>query len=199
MNAINEVLALASKGQLSGWDVGPLFQLLQGYGDAAAAAALEQYQGPYRYYAALSLGSLGTVEGVAALIRQAQNPSVPRDFTYQMLGQVAVQYPEAAQQLLDQAQRNQISDLNWTKIVAGLAGEQYQLGRPPSYPAPPPQLKTYHIASGNQNFYSLPLGPDAQIRERLALINQLLGVTSNPKGAQALQQAQAHLNGMLPR
>jgi len=57
----------------------------------------------------------------------------------------------------------------------------------------PPGLKTYHIASGNQNFYSLPLGPDAQVQQRLALIDQLLAATSNPAAVAALRTARASL------
>ena len=42
LNAVTDVLAMAEKGQLAGWDVGALFQVLQNYGDATTVAALAQ-------------------------------------------------------------------------------------------------------------------------------------------------------------
>ena len=59
-----------------------------------------------------------------------------------------------------------------------------------------PGLKTYHINGGNQNFYSLPLAPDAQIQDRVALIDQLLASTSNQTAISALQGARATLTGI---
>ena len=118
----------------------------------------------------------------------------------QILAQIAAQYPDAATALLDQARANQISDAAWRKIATGLAGDQYQLGSPPSAPGPGasiPGLKTYHIASGNQNFYSLPVGADAQVTERLNLINQLLSATQSPAAVAALQGAKDTLTGTL--
>jgi len=80
-----------------------------------------------------------------------------------------------------------------------LAGDQYQLGTPPGDAmgsgSALPGLKTYHIQSGNQNFYSLPVGADGQVDQRLALINQLLGATSNPAAQAALQAARDTLTG----
>ena len=80
----------------------------------------------------------------------------------------------------------------------GLAGDQYQLGTPPgdaaSLALTTPGLKTYHIQSGNQNFYSLPVGADV-LEQRLTLINQLLGSTSNPAAQAALQAARETLSG----
>ena len=57
-----------------------------------------------------------------------------------------------------------------------------------------PGLKTYHIQSGNQNFYSLPVG-EAQTEQRLTLINQLLSATSSPAAQAALQAARDTLTG----
>jgi len=79
-----------------------------------------------------------------------------------------------------------------------LAGDQYQLGTPPGDAmgsgSALPGLKTYHIQSGNQNFYSLPVG-EAQTEQRLTLINQLLSATSSPAAQAALQAARDTLTG----
>jgi len=206
INAINEVLNMASNGQLpGGWDVGALFKVLQTYGDSGTASALEQLQGPYKYYATMSLASLQGGDGIASLVREVADPSAggKRDFAYQMLAQMAAQYPDASSALVQQAKANQIPDAAWNKILTGLAGDQYQIGEPPSVggtdPNLTPGLKTYHIGAGNQNFYSLPVSGDEQIQQRLALIDQLLGATSNPTAIDALQAARATLNAMMPK
>jgi hypothetical protein len=211
LNAINEVLAMAGKGQLpANWDVGELFKVLQNYGDASTASVLEQLQPQWRYYATLTLAGMPEGAGVSALIHEAQNPAAAsgRDFAYQMLAQTAVQYPDASAALLEAARQGQIPDAAWRKIATGLAEDQYYLGSPPSPPdggVPTiPGLKTYHIASGNQNFYSLPFGGSAppgqpaatgdQVSQRLELINQLLAATSNPAAQAALQAAKNTLS-----
>ena len=86
-------------------------------------------------------------------------------------------------------------------MVEGLAGDQYQLGKPPTDTVnpnlPPVGLKTYHIASGNQNFYTIPdRSPWTadQINSYATRINQLLSVAgNNPTAVTALQGALAAL------
>ena len=59
-------------------------------------------------------------------------------------------------------------------------------------------VRTYHIESGNQNFYTTPILASLsaeQLTQRRALIDQLLGVTSNPAAVQGLQRARALLTG----
>ena len=134
-----------------------------------------------------------------SLVREVQDPAAggKRDFAYQMLAQAAGQYPDAGAALLDQARANQIPDSAWRKIATGLAGDQYVLGTPlgdiAANSAGYPGLKTYHIQNGNQNFYSLPVSGNTQ-SQRLDLINQLLGVTSNPTAVAALQSAKDSLS-----
>ncbi len=195
LSAVNEVLAMAAKGQLSGYDVAPMFELLQNYGDPAT---LEQLKNAYKYYATLSLANLQSGGGVATLIRQAQNPSELGDFTYQMLSQLAPAYPEAGTALLDLARQDKLSEAAWRKIISGIAGDQYQLGSP-GLSAANPGLKTYHIATGNQNFYSVPVAADSQLQSRITLIDQFLSATSNPSAVQALQNAKTTLVNLAPK
>jgi len=195
MTAIQEILGMAGKGQLEGYDVGPLFKVLQNYGDPGSVSALEQLAPEWRYYATLSLAGLQGAAGVPGLVRDVQDPAAAgrRDFAYQMLAQIAGQSPDAGAALLEQARANQIPDNAWKKIATGLAGDQYQLGTPPGDFTTLPGLKTYHIQNGNQNFYSLPVAADAQTEQRLALVNQLLSGTSNPAAVAALQWARETL------
>ena len=203
LNAVTEVLAMAEKGQLAGWDVGALFQVLQNHGDATTATALTQLQSKWSYYATMALAGLPEGEGVPSLIRQVQDraagPGGGGPLALQMLAQLAGDYPDAGAALIEQARRNQISDATWRKIAAGLAGDQYQIGSPSELNALRslmPGLKTYHIEAGNQNFYSLPLNPNLpsdQLSQRLALIDQLLASTSSPAAMEALQSARTLL------
>ena len=202
LSAAREALAQAASGQLSGRDVGPLFSVLQTYGDATVVADLEKVLPQWGFYATMALAGLPNGAGVPALIRSAQDPELNsagrENFRFQILAQIAPQYPEAAAALIDQARLNQVPDWAWRKIALGLAGDQYQLNNPLLNASPPsgaqPGLKTYHIENGNQNFYSTPYldGPSAApIDQRVALINQLLASTSNPAAKQALERALA--------
>jgi hypothetical protein len=203
LNAVNEVLAMAEKGQLAGWDVGALFQVLQNHGDATTAAALAQLQSKWTYYATMALAGLPGGEGVPSLIHQVQDATsgagAKGTLALQMLAQVAAEYPDAGAALIEQARHNQIPDSAWRKIAAGLAGDQYQIGTPAelsTLASQLPGLKTYHIELGNQNFYSLPLNPNLptdQISQRLALIDQLLALASSPAAVEALKNARASL------
>ncbi len=195
LSAASEVLGLAAKGQLNNWDVGPLFQMLQTYGDASSAAVMQQFQSNWKSYSMISLAGLQDGQGVGALVSEAQDPAGGREFAYEMLAQVAALYPDAANALLEQARQNRIPDAMWRKIAIGLSGDQFQVGTPPS-PGPGATAvagqKTYHVEAGNQNFYSLPLTTLAsadELAQRRALVNQLLSATSNPAAVQALQGA----------
>ena len=148
----------------------------------------------------MTLAGLPDGQGIPALVEQAQNPTGgSRMFALQLLAQDAAQYPDAAAPLIEQARSGQIPERTWSRIAMGLAGDQYQIGMPPELSAlgsTLPGLKTYHIESGNQNFYSLPLNanlPSDQISQRLALIDQLLASASSPAAVEALQNARALL------
>jgi hypothetical protein len=204
--AARETLDQASRAPTQGREVGPLFQVLQNYGDANVVADLEKAMPQWHYYATMALAGLPEGQGVPALVQTMQESSrggkTPPAFTLQMLAQMAPQSPEAAAALVEQARQTKIPDRVWTKIVEGLAGDQYQLGKPPTDSAnpalPPAGLKTYHIASGNQNFYSLPFniyGTPEQAAQRQAVLEQLAAATQDPAALQALQNARAVLAG----
>ena len=205
-DSANQLLSMAGSGQLSSnWDVGPLFKVLQQYGDTSALTSLEQNQSQWKYYAAIALAGLPDGQGIAALNRQAQQTEggASRDFALQLLAQDAVQYPDAASALLEQARANQIPDRAWAKIAAQLVGEQIQIGVPPQSAdgstSPMAGLKSFHIANGNQNFYSVPGPPDGLAGQRLAFLDQLAGATGSPVALAALQSARATLSAVAAR
>jgi hypothetical protein len=208
VSAARDTLDQAARGQVQVRDTGALFQVLQNYGDASVVADLQKTMPQWHYYSTISLAGLPDGQGVAALTQSVQETAAnkaPNTFALQMLAQMASQYPDAASALVDQAKQNQIPDRTWLKIVEGLAGDQYQLGKPPVDTVnpnfPPAGLKTYHIESGNQNFYSLPFnlyGTPDQAAQRLAVVDQLLAATQNPAAVQALQNARAVFSAPAP-
>jgi hypothetical protein len=209
VSAARETLEQTAAGQLQAKEVGPLFQVFQKYGDANSVADLEKALPQWQYYATMALAGLPEGQGISALTQRAQaNAATGKSantFALQMLAQMSAQYPDAASALVEQARQNQIPDRVWTKIVEGLAGDQYQIGKAPTDTAnpnsPPAGLKTYHIESGNQNFYSLPFnlyGSAEQAAQRRALVDQLMNATQNPAAQQALQNARAVLSAPTP-
>ncbi len=199
--AVRETLAQAAGGQLRGWDVGPLFQVLQTYSDAATVAALEKSAPKWNYYSALALANLPTGEGVPSLIRLAQESpgTTARGVALEALAQVAIQYPNASAALVELARSGKFSERNWLTAVAALGGERYFIRDSGVEDAPVPTgsgVRNYHLEASNQNFYSIPpwggMSPE-QINERVGIIDQLLAVSSSPAVTQALQNTRASL------
>jgi len=198
--AARETLNMAVATETGDRDVGSLFRTFQLFGDASAAAELEEQLPRWQYYATMALAELPEGQGIPALLHEMQDPRYsPRiDFAFQMLAQVSTQFPEAASALLDLAQRNQIPEAAWRKIAIGLTTDQRIMGGGAPDTGIVPGLKTFHIAAGNQNFSSLPLAAviaEDEIEKRRAFISQLLAVNTNPTAVQALVQARAALSG----
>ena len=199
VNAARDALEQVAKGQLNVKDVAPLFQVFQNYADAGALSDLAKTLPQWNYYATMALAGLPDGQGIPALVEQAQNPSgSSRMFALQMLAQIAAQYPDAAAALTEQARSGQISDRTWNRIAMGLAGDQYQFGTSPNDNTTPsttfPGQKGYHIANGNQNFFSTPVAADDPLfSQRIGLIDQLLSTISDPVGQNALKTARDEL------
>ena len=210
LNAARMTLEQAAQSSVNGRDVAPLFQLFQTYGDASYVAALQHTLPKWSYYETLALAGLPEGQGLPLLINQVQDPksagSTGNNFALQVLAQMAGQYPDAGTALVEQARLNRIPDQIWRQIGQVLAGNQFQFGSQVIDNTLPPAsgsgVSTYHIEYGNQNFYTTPLGANAsaeQIAQRRAVIDQLLGVTSNPTAVAALQAAKNSLPGGQPK
>jgi hypothetical protein len=179
-------------------DVAPLFEVFQHYGDASAIPELEKAMGQWNYYATISLTNLPDNAGVPSLLRMADptSGSGSRVVALEMVAQLAASNADARQFLATQVANKGIPANLWPYLASPLAGDQY-------YPVDSaitqyPQLqsmsdlKTSHLAYGNQNLYTLPgnqnLTADG-IQQRLALVDELLKATSDPAAVQALQRA----------
>ena len=186
LTAAKDLLAQAASGHESYGDMSPVFEMLQSYGDTNVVGDLESAASRWNYYATLALAGLTNGAGVPSLIRLAQNPAIASmgsgDIALRPLAQAALQYPTAANALVDLARQNQVPDTAWETVSAALAGS--------------------YIQYGNQIFGSTSPTLDwspAQITQRMALINQLLSVATSPTGRNALQKALTSLSGRLPK
>ena len=184
-------------------DVAPLFEVFQRYGDASAIPELEAAMDRWRYYATIALANLPDGAGIPSILRQADpgSGSGNRLIALEMVAQLAGDNAAAREALINQVKANQIAPDLWSSLTSPLAGDQY-------FPVDSaitqyPQLqsasdvKTTHLASGNQNFYTLPgyrsLTPEV-IAQRVALVDELLGATSDPLAQRALSQARELLS-----
>jgi hypothetical protein len=198
--AARDTLAQAAEGQLRGWDLGPIFQVLQTYGDSSVAAELERNASKWNYYSAFALANLPSGEGIPSLIHLAQesSSSSSRGVALEALAQVAVQNPNATAAMVELARGGKISDRYWLGAAAALGGDRWYI-RDSGSDTPVPVasgVKTYHLEASNQNFYTTPAWggmSNEQISQRLAIIDQLLGVNPSPAVVQALQNARTLL------
>ena len=199
--AVRETLAQAAAGQLPGWDVGPLFQVLQNYGNTSALPDLERSASKWNYYSALALANLPSGVGVPTLVRLAQESSGTgtRGAAMEALAQVAVQYPIASAALVELARSGQLSVKNWIAATSALEGNRYSIRDSGLDSAVVPigsGVKSYYLARSNQHFYSTPAWGGMsieQIQQRLSIIDQLLAVNPSAPVAQALLNARSAL------
>jgi len=199
--AVRETLAQAAAGQMQGWDMGPLFQALQQYGNASAVPDLEKCVTKWNYYSALALANLPGGAGVDTLVRLAQESSGSgaRGAAIEALAQVALQYPTAGAALIDLARSGQLSEKNWVAATAALEGNRYSIhdsGLENTGVQIGSGVKTYSLARSNQHFYSTPAWggmSTEQLQQRIAIIDQLLALSPSATVAQALQNARTSL------
>jgi hypothetical protein len=202
--AARETLKMAAQDQLGGRDVAPLFQVLQKGDEAEALKDIEGTGNKWNYYATMAAASLPG--GVDTLVNKVQDAQAANNtegrFAWQMIAQLSTQSPQAREALIAQAQAGNIPESAWPKIATGLAGDQYSYGDPRLKDTEVNNqvagLKTYHIQSGNQNFYSLPLGANggADVGERQAVIDRLLGLNIPPAAKEALQNGRNSLGAL---
>jgi hypothetical protein len=179
-------------------DVAPLFEVFQHYGDASLIPELEKAMDQWKYYATITLANLPDNAGLPSILRMADpaSGSGSRVVALEMVAQLAANNPDARQFLATQVANKTIPPNLWPYLASPLAGDQY-------YPVDSaitqyPQLqsmsdlKTTHLAYGNQNLYTLPgnqnLTADG-IQQRLTLIDELLKSASDQAAIQTLQQA----------
>jgi hypothetical protein len=200
LEAARQVLSMSAEAaKANQTDVAPLFEVLGKYGGAGAVAELQQAGNNYKYYSAIALAQLPDGAGVPALIQMVQDTGggpVRNVSALQMLTQAAGQNADAQAAILQAVKADKIAPSTWAYLAPLLSGDQIQfqdsaLGNS-TMPANKSDVRTFHIALGNQNFYTGPgtTPPTSeQLQQQLGFLNQLLAVASNPTAIQTLQGA----------
>lgn len=209
VEAARQSLSMAVDKQLEGFDVAPLFEVIQKYGGPEIVNDLEHATSQWNYYATLALGNLPDGAGVPALIRMAalgpdSQPNPGRLQALQVLAQLASVNPDARSALIEQAHANQISANLWPYLARPLSGDQAHvqdsvLNENISALAGA-STSSSHINHNNQNFFYAPVGGGLtadRANLQLVLVNELAAVASNPDGQRVLQQTRALLEQRL--
>jgi len=204
LEAARQTLDLATQGNLPDRDVAPIFELFKNYGDANLATELAQNSKQWNYYSMFALSQLPEGAGIPALVQIVNGDdtlsSSARVPALEMLAQAAGESDLARSALVEQARQNKLTEYNWATLQAFLAGDvlrfQDSVFDADLADAEASDQQHTHVNSGNQNFYTGPpptgLTPE-QIRNRAALIDELMNVTTDPAGQQVLQRAKTDL------
>lgn len=207
MDAARSALEMAAAGKLPDRDVGPLFSLLQKYGDANTVDYLKGMMNNWRYYGAIALSDLPNGAGVPALVDMVKNQDSAakgtRNVALWMLAQEA-DSDVARNTLLEQAKNSTVPCSSWIEISSILGGNVFYIGNPTAQGRVPVSgERSWLLRQGNQAFYSIPrTTPYAQdqLAQRLALIDQLIAANQGcPDMNAMLQKAKADLLARNPQ
>jgi hypothetical protein len=172
--AATETLALAAKGELADWDVGPIYHIADG-----SLEAIEKHADQWSHYSALALANMPAGLGIPRLSRLAEDENgVARPAAVQALAQSSFFYPEASEALVKLAREGKFREEEWTSIIGALSGERHYILNTERENTPLPEnpgAETFYIASSKERYFSLAgsMSPE-QIDERVGVIDQLL-------------------------
>lgn len=203
LQAAQSALALANSGKLQDRDVGPLFSLIQQYGDANSVDYIKSVSGKWKYYGAIALAQLPDGAGVPALTEMVKEtePSQTRNVGFWMLAQ-DIDSDLAQSTLLEQAQKSTIPCPTWIEISSILAGSEFHFGSAEIEKRQPVAgERGWKLNNGNQNFYSIPRTTPytvEQINRRVSVIQGLMAANKNcPEAVEWLQKALSDVQGKL--
>ena len=207
LDATRQTLSRVTDNEAGDKEVGPLFQMLQSYGDANVVNDLEKLAPKWNYYASLALAGLPDGKGVTSLTRlaggTAEGGAAAREVALEVLAQISTQNPEASSSLLSLAQQKKIPDSAWNSIAEGLGGNQIQFNNEVAGDSGAQGLGVtyHHMVGGNQTFYSVPaaavLSEDLR-NQRIAVIDSLLAMASSQAAVEVLQNVRSTLNSAKP-
>jgi hypothetical protein len=200
LEAVRSALGRAESGEISNADVAPLFEVLQRYGDASMVDDLVRMSRNWNYYAVAALAQLPEGVGMPTLVEiaagQVSGAGEARGAAVQMLAQSALDSPVAKAGFLEQAREGKLTPYSWSLIAPMLAGDQLRFEAAayssPSQYANASDIRSTHVGAGNQNFYTAPV-PELlsvnRLKQHAAFVDELLNVTTDPAGQEALQKA----------
>jgi hypothetical protein len=203
LGAAREVLAMAASGKLRGSDVAPLFEVLQNYGGPDIVPELQQAAVTWQYYSPIALASIPEGAGIPALAQMAESNGSGTTMALQLLAQLSGKQNEARMSLLAQAKAGKIPASAWPFLSAALAGNEFRfqnsalsdplLGNRGS-------ISTAYVSAGNQticNAFNPASQTEDELHGRIAFLDQLRNVTSQPAAVEAILQADQLLTNRL--
>lgn len=202
LRAAQDLLGKATSAEGSTADVGPLFEVLGRYGNAATAQELESATGRWKYYALSAMAQMPEGAGLPSLLKLAEDKASggARLQALQILTEMAPNQPAAREFLVGQLGNGNIPADYWSYLKTALVGNQYFPTDAvlTAYPNVPDwsEIQTVHIHVGNQNLYSIPTNASQTqegIQAHLALVDQLLGIATDASIKANLQQARETL------
>jgi hypothetical protein len=178
--------------------LGYLFGVIQDYGNASHASDLESIfrksPSATSEYAMMALSKLHEGSGISTLIKIANEMSgdpgaygMRYDLSLQMLAQTSREYPEASEALLEMVKTNKIGTDSLIRVASVLGGTEHQLITTTS-PVSQASLADIYINGRAAETWS-----DAEIDQRLRLIDQLIGSNPQPAAVKALENARNRL------
>jgi len=180
---------------------GPLFRILQNYGNEEVAKIL--YQVPYWFqdYAQLALANLPDGLGITGLAQKVRRDlrSSRDSRSLQLLAQVAASDLQAEEILLGLVQSDQLPEVLWPTISDILIGDQQlQIEDPSLNPERMGSVRgnnpyAIHTTVDRQVQIIYSVNYSAVLSARLGLISRLMNETSNPAAISALWDARATL------
>jgi hypothetical protein len=199
MKVVRTMLAQALKanpGQYSG--LVHLLGVIQDYGDASLAIDLENIYrtspSAWSEFALMALSKLPEGYGIQTLLKLVNEMSgspgahgTRYDIALRMLTQASREYTEASNALLKLATANKIGTPALIQIADALGGTEHQLITKSS------GISQISNAEVFINGRAAETWSDAEINQRLALIDQFLRLNPQPAGAKALQDARNRL------
>ena len=184
LDAARAVLAQAQAGQLPGYDVGSLFQILSQYGGADAAADLKK-AGNWKFYSAIALGNLPDATGLPALIELARDDNPQNALAaWPIVAEFAAKSDQANAALLEAARDGTLAAEAWGRVALALGGYEFHIAAAPATLSADISLRDshgWHYFGLEQNFsavINVAALSNAEISARIGLIDQL--ATLNP-------------------
>lgn len=196
LTAAQEVLAEAFKNQkeVVGNILG-LATVFAAYGDASIVADLEKVYPRFKTLSMMALAELPKGEGIPSLISIVEDPKTAlndKNFAWRMLAQASRVSPEASQVLVDMAWSNQITSNDFIRIAPTLGGKEYRLFY--KFDNRFKVTRPYKSLPMTQSNLSAPKRwSDAEIDQRIELIDLLLETNPEPAVVKALEQAKDSL------
>jgi len=194
-DAVRATLAQALQSEPGTFgDLSYLFGVMQDYGDDSVAVELDEIyrtaNNAWSEYALMALSDLPDGQGVPYLadmaMEMAADPNrndARYNMSLRMLAQASRESPEAAAALIGLAEAGMVPTPLLVSVAATLGGSEYWLITPSS---PLAQLSKAPSAITTK---APETWTDAQIDERIGMIDQLLTYRSEPPAVQALNDA----------